>query len=153
MFENRFDEPIIFILEPGEVRYEISPLARIGVRYSFEAGIVDRTFAYMGERTIEFWCHSDDREVEIVEPNAFDLLLRDICVMGGYCGRPTVHVTDLLPSKGFVTAAEFATLVVEAEGGGGNESWLASKFVERMGSSCVPAEILVQTLDNPFDVD
>ncbi|MES2175894.1 MAG: hypothetical protein V4523_18395 [Pseudomonadota bacterium] len=153
MFENRFEEPIIFVLEPGEVRHELPPLARIGVRYSSGSQGFDRTFTDIGERTIRFWCGSDEREVEIVKPNAFDLLLWDICVKGGYCGGPTAHVTDLLPSKGVVTAAQFATLVVEAEGDGGNEGWLATKFAEHMGSSSAPAEMLVQTLENPFDTD
>jgi hypothetical protein len=54
--------------------------------------------------------------------------------------QATSHVTDLLPSNGVVTAAEFANLVIQAEGGGGNEEWLAAKFVERMGSASMPAK-------------
>jgi hypothetical protein len=153
VFENRFEEPITFVLEPDEVRYELPPLARIGIRYSSGSGTVDRTFADIGERTIRFWCDSEVRDVEIVEPNAFDLLLWDICVKGGCCGGPAAHVTDLLPSGGVVTAEEFARLVIQAEGGGGNEGWLAAKFVERMGSSSMPAETLVQNLSGPFDAD
>lgn len=153
VFENRSEGPLTFILEPEEVHHELPPLARIGIRYSFGSGTLDRTFADIGERTIRFWCDSEAREVEIVQPNAFDLLLWDICVKGGCCGGPAAHVTDLLPSDGVVTAEEFARLVIQAEEGGSNEEWLAAKFVERMGSSSVPAEALVQNLSNPFDAD
>ncbi|WP_137864532.1 MULTISPECIES: hypothetical protein [unclassified Sphingomonas] len=153
VFENGSEEPVTFILDPGDVHHELPPLARIGVRYSFGLGLVDRTFADIGERTIRFWCEGEMRDVEVVQPNAFDLLLWDICVKGGCCGGPASHVTDLLPSNGIVTAAEFASLVIQAEGGGGNEEWLAAKFVERMGSSSMPAQALVQNLAQPFDVD
>ncbi|MGV3455576.1 hypothetical protein [Sphingomonas sp.] len=153
VFENRVEEPVTFILEPGEVQYALPPLARIGIRYSFGPGAVDRTFAYIGHCTIRFWCDSEVRDVEIVQPNAFDLLLWDICVKGGCCGGPATHVTDLLPSQGVVTAEDFARLVIQAEEGGSNEEWLAAKFIERMGSSSVRAETLVQNLSNPFDAD
>jgi hypothetical protein len=152
VFENGSDEPVTFILDPGEVHHDLPPLARIGVRYSFGLGADDRTFADIGERTIRFWCNGEVRDIEVVQPSAFDLLLWDICVKGGCCGGPAADVTDLLPSEGVVTAEEFARLVIQAEEGGSNEGWLAAKFVERMGSSSVPAQALVQNLAQPFDV-
>ena len=118
VFENRVEEPVTFILEPGEVQYALPPLARIGIRYSFGPGAVDRTFAYIGHCTIRFWCDSEVRDVEIVQPNAFDLLLWDICVKGGCCGGPATHVTDLLPSQGVVPAEDFSSLVLQSDEGG-----------------------------------
>lgn len=163
VFKNYFDEPITFLLEPNGEQYELAPQARIGVRYSFAPDQVDRTFAYVGRHDITFWCDSEHREVDIVHPNAFDLLLHDICVKGGFCGGlvedQPIHVTDILPTKGVVTPEEFATLVLQAEGEGGRppanvERWsarLQSKFVEHMGQSPVPAEALIQNLAEPFD--
>ncbi|MGV3478490.1 MAG: hypothetical protein ACO1O3_00960, partial [Sphingobium sp.] len=158
VFENRFDEPIVFSLEPHDERHELPPLARIGVRYSFGPDQMDRTFADVGRNEIRFWCDSEHREVEIIYPNAFDLLLYDICVKGGFCGglvndQPS-HVTHLLPTTGIVTAEEFATLVLRAEGDEGSqpanvERWserLQSQFVARMGRSSVPATELAQNL-------
>ena len=151
VFENRFETPVTFVLEPDDEQHELPPLARIGVRYSFKPGVDERTFADLGERTIRFWCDAELREIEIVHPAPFDLLLWDICVNGGCCGGPAEHVADLLPKQGSVTAVEFARLVIQAEGGGSNESWLAAKFVEHMGGSSAPAGALVQNLANPFD--
>jgi len=163
VFENTFDEPITFFLEPNDERHELAPLARIGVRYSFAPDQVDRTFADVGRHGIRFWCDTADREVEIVYPNAFDLLLHDICVKGGFCGGlvkdQPIYATDLLPTNGIVTSEEFATLVLRAEGDGGSppgkiERWsalLQSKFVEHMGHSSVSAETLVRNLAQPFD--
>jgi hypothetical protein len=79
VFENTTTEPLSFSLEPDGERYEVPPLARIGVRYSFENGTVDRTFADVGENSIRFWCDAGNREIEVVHPTPFDLLL---CVSG-----------------------------------------------------------------------
>jgi hypothetical protein len=163
VFENSFDEPITFLLEPNDEQYEFAPQARLGVRYSLAPDQNDRTFADVGRHGIRFWCDSQHREVEIVHPTAFDLLLHDICVQGGFCGGlvedQAIHVTDILPTSGMVTSEEFAILVLQAEGDGGSppakvERWsalLQSKFVEHMGQSSVPAEVLVRNLTMPFD--
>jgi hypothetical protein len=163
VFENRRKEAVPFVLEPNEERYELPPLARIGVRYSFEEGEVDRTFTDFGEHRISFWCNSQDRQVEIVHPNPFDLLLWDICVGSGFCGglvndKPT-RVTNLLPATGIVTAQEFAELAIRAECDKQSPPathlrWIAlleAKFIQHMNSSSVPAEALVQNLAQPFD--
>jgi len=165
VFENRRKEAAPFILEPNEERYELPPLARIGVRYSFEEGELDRTFAEFGEHRISFWCDSQDRQVEIIHPTAFDLLLWDICVGAGFCGglvndEPT-QVTDLLPATGIVTAGEFAELVIRAECDRQSPPdkhlrWIAlleAKFIQHMKSASVPAETLVQNLAQPFDAE
>jgi hypothetical protein len=151
VFVNTQEVPVTFIVEPDDEQHEVPPLAKIGVRYSFGQGVIDRTFVHVGERTVWLWCDAEIREIEIVSPTPFDLLLWDICVNGGCCGGSAMHVTDLLPQKGTITAAEFAKLVIQAEEGGSNEAWLAARFVEHMGSSLAPAEALVQNLANPFD--
>jgi hypothetical protein len=165
VFENHREEAIAFLLEPNDERYELPPLARIGVRYSFGEGEVDRTFSYVGSHGISFWCDSQNRQVEIIHPNAFDLLLWDICVGHGFCGgvvngQPT-HVTDLLPATGMVTAEGFAELVIRADGDGQSPAdkhirWVASlgaMFIKHMKSASVPAETLVQNLAQPFDAE
>lgn len=151
VFENRFEAPLKFSLEPGDETYELPPLTKVGVRYSFALGEVNRTFADFSEGHIRFWCNAEARDVEITYPSPFDLLLWDICVNGGCCGGPAAHVTDLLPKHGTITATEFAQLVIQAEEGGSNEAWLATKFTEHMGQSSAAAEALVQNLANPFD--
>lgn len=155
VFENRFETPVTFILEPGGEQHELPSLAKIGVRYSFSVGQADQTFTDIGHGIITFWCDAQLRETEIVHAGPFNLLLQDICVNGGCCGGAEVRVVDLLSEQGTVTAADFARLVLQAEGGGSDESeaWLVAKFVEHMGGTSVPAAALVQTIANPFDGD
>lgn len=163
VFENTTSKPLTFVLEPNDQHYEVPVLARVGVRYSFAEGAVDRTFADVGEHVIRFWCDSQNRDVEIVHPTPFDLLLRDVCVRLGFCGglvngKPS-HLTDLLPDVGVVTAEEFAKLAISAEGGPPSSSdqqrrWvavLADAFFEHLGTASAPAESLVQNLAQPFD--
>ena len=165
VFENSREETIPFILEPREERYELPLLARIGVRYSFGEGEVDRTFTDFGTHNIRFWCDSRNLQVEIIHPNAFDLLLWDICVGAGFCGglvndKPT-HVTDLLPATGMVTAQEFAELTIRAECDKQSPPhkhlrWIAlleAIFIKHMKSASVPAETLVRNLAQPFDAE
>ncbi|MDP1912362.1 hypothetical protein [Brevundimonas sp.] len=163
VFENTTAESLSFLLEPDGERYEVPTLARIGVRYSFENGAVDRTFSDVGEKGIRFWCDAKKREVEVVHPTPFDLLLWDMCVRLGFCGglvngNPT-HVKDLLPEVGVVTAEEFAKLAINAECDvqsppDQQARWVAllsTAFIERMGASWVFAEALVQNFAQPFD--
>ena len=165
VFENTRDETVTFILEPNGEQYKLPPLARIGVRYSFDPGVDDRTFADFGEHKIRFWCDSTKRDVEIISPNGFDLLLQDICVQHGFCGgivndKPA-HVTDLLPVSGTVTAEEFARLVIRAEHDGVDhpnkvKRWtemLKAKFIKHMRASEAPVEALQRNLELPFDGD
>lgn len=162
VFENSREVSIPFILHPDEERHDLPPLAKIGVRYSVEPGQIDRSFTDVGEHSIGFWCESETREIEIVHPSAFDRLLKDICVNGGWCGDVVngqlIHITDLLPMSGTVTAEEFARLVIYSEGDPGSaaniERWsayLQSKFIEHMGSISAPADALVQNFIQPFD--
>jgi len=159
VFENSSKEDIYFILYPNGARYELPPLARVGVRYSFEEGEVDRTFSYIERNSISFWCYSQNRQVEIIRPNAFDRLLWDICHGYGYCSG--AQVTDLLPATGMVTAEEFAELVLRAEGEAGEHTppnprsvaSLGAMFIKYMESASVPVERLVQTLAQPFDAE
>jgi hypothetical protein len=163
VFENTTTKPLTFVVEPNNERYEIPVLARVGVRYAFEDGVVDRTFADVGEGMIRFWCDSQSREVELVYPTPFDLLLRDVCVRLGFCGglvngKPT-HVTGLLPVTGIVTAEAFARLVISAECDQGSSPdkalrWtdlLVASFIEHLGAESAPAGSLVQNLAQPFE--
>lgn len=163
VFENTTEKPLTFVVEPNLERYEVPHLARIGVRYSFEEGAVERTFADFGGGVIRFWCESETREIELVYPTPFDLLLFDVCVRLGFCGglvndKPT-HVKRLLPTTGTVTAEEFANLAISAECDQRSSPekelrWatkLADAFIEHLGAASVPAETLVQNLAQPFD--
>ena len=165
VFKNHSNETISFTLEPDEERYELPLLASIGVRYSFGEGEIGRTFSYVGGNSISFWCDSQNRQVEIIHPNAFDLLLWDICVVEGCCGGPVngqpTHVVDLLPATGMVTAHEFAQLVIRAEDGEQSAPdqylrWIArleAKFIQYMKSASVQAETLVRNHTQPFDAE
>ncbi len=138
-------------------------LQEFGVRYSFDEGTVERTFADFGGGMIRFWCESQNREVELVYPTPFDLLLFDVCVRLGFCGglvndKPT-HVKGLLPATGTVTAEQFARLAISAECDQRSspdkearwEAKLVAAFIEHLGAASVPAESLVQNLAQPFD--
>lgn len=163
VFENRTSKALNFVLEPNDEQYALPPLARVGVRYSFAEGAVDRTFADVGEHVIRFWCDSEDRDVQIVHPTPFDLLLWDVCVRLGFCGglvndEPT-HVTSLLPATGTITAEEFANLAISAECNQRSspeqelrwKALLAAAFIEHLGAGSVTAKSLVQNLAQPFD--
>lgn len=86
----------------------------------------------------------------------FDALMYEVCVTHGYCGGlhgdKFVHVTDLLPKDGSVTADQFVDLVFLAEYQNERERnsprWqrhrqtIRNWFVEHMGSEVVPASRL-----------
>lgn len=163
VFENTTEKPLTFVLEPNLEQYEVPVGAKVGVRYFFEKGAIERTFADVGDGIIRFWCDSQNRDVELVFPTPFDLLLRDVCVRLGFCGglvndTPT-HVTGLLPSTGLVTAEEFAKLAISAEcdqrsSPDKEARWaamLVAAFIEHLGAASVPAESLVQNLALPFE--
>lgn len=163
IFENTTEEPLTFVVEPNREQYEVPVCAKVGVRYFFEEGAVERTFADVGDGVIRFWCDSQNRDVELVNPTPFDLLLRNVCVRLGFCGglvndKPT-DVTGLLPATGLVTAEEFAKLAISAEGDHRSSPdkearWaaiLVAAFIEHLGAASVPAESLVQNLALPFE--
>ncbi len=163
IFENTTDKPLTFVLEPRCEQYEVPVCAKIGVQYFLPEGAVESTFVDVGDGVIRFWCDSQDRDVELVDPTPFDLLLRDMCVRLGFCGglvneKPT-HVTDLLPATGLVTAEEFAKLAISAECDQRSSPdkvarWsatLVAAFKEHLGAASVPAESLVQNFVLPFD--
>ena len=78
--------------------------------------------------------------------------MHKVCVGMGFCGsivdgKPR-HVVDYIPNSGSVTADEFASWVLEAEGmpsEPGEPFWygLRDVFVEHMGSETVDAQELV----------
>ena len=47
-------------------------------------------------------------------PRNLDRLLHELCVQHGHCGG-RVHVRDLLPKAGVISARRFAALVLRAE--------------------------------------
>lgn len=163
VFENTTEKPLTFVVEPNLEQYEVPVLAKIGVRYSFKKGAAERTVVQVEEGIIRFWCESENRDVELVSPTPFDLLLRDVSVRLGFCGglvndMPT-HVTDLLPANGVVTAEGFAKLAISAECDQRSspdkelrwEAMLAAAFIEHFGAASVPAASLVQNLALPFE--
>lgn len=163
VFENTTEKPLTFVVEPNLERYEVPVLAKVGVRYSFEAGVVDRTFVAVEEGQIRFWCDSESREVELVYPTPCDLLLTDVCVRLGFCGGlvndEPQHVAQLLPATGIITAEQFARLAISAEcdqrSSSNNEArWeakLVAAFIEHLGAASVPADSLVRNYALPFD--
>lgn len=163
IFENSGDDPLTFTIEPCDQRYEVPPLAKIGVRYAFADGTANWTSTDVGKHSISFWCDAAEIEVEIVHPGAFDRLLWALCVGHGFCGGivndEPAHVTDRLPSGGVVTAKQFALLAIACEGDGEEEParrdrWVASivaLFREHMCADSVPTERLTRNYANPFD--
>lgn len=85
----------------------------------------------------------------------FDASMHEVCVDRGWCGgivndRP-MHVTDLLPENGMVTADQFVGWLFEADDvdpDEDREKWqphidgLRDAFVRHMGSSSVDVQEL-----------
>ena len=162
VFENSRDETLTLTIEPSDRKFALHPLARIGVRYAFADGAPEWTQTDFGTGSITFWCDAEDIEVEIVHPTAFDRLLWHLCVIHGCCGAEVdgkfIHVTDLLPASGIVTAEQFAELAADAEGYSREDALrkrslprFEALFREHMGADRVSAEALIQTLAQPFD--
>ena len=81
----------------------------------------------------------------------FDQLVRDACVIYGNCGSGDIHIRDLLPRSGELTAEEFARLMLKAEKMSesrygqqyrDNHDWCAARFRHAMGADCVDAGAL-----------
>ena len=84
-------------------------------------------------------------------PTKFDGMMHKVSVGMGFCGSVVDgeprHVIDYIPNYGSVTADQFASWVLEAEGmpSGPDEpfwSGLRAVFVEYMGSEIVDAQDL-----------
>ena len=120
VFENSNEATLILTVEPWGHRHEVPHLAEAGIRYAVTEGSEDRSYSSVSGLEIDFWCNADSYEIDIVSPSAKDRLLWEICVLGGWCGGivdgEPCHVLDLLPESGTVTAEEFATLAVRADG-------------------------------------
>ena len=160
-FENRREAPLALVVEPCGERHQIPHLSRAGIRYVLPEGSTDRSACVVSDGQIDFWCNAESCEIEVVHPSAFEKLLWDICVNGGWCGgivegKPT-RVEDLLPESGLVTARHFAELAVRADGWPSSSPlpeshllWLEAKFVEHLGAKSVPAEDLRRDTAIPF---
>ena len=161
-FDNFNETPLVLLIEPWGERHKVPHLARAGIRYTVSEGAEDRCYSAVSAQEIELWCGADRYEIDIVPPLPSDMLIRDICVLGGWCGgivdgEPT-RVRHLLPKSGTVTAKEFARLTIHADGWPSSEPpedddlrWLEAKFVEHLGTSSVDAELLHRTARSPFD--
>jgi hypothetical protein len=92
------------------------------------------------------------RDRDAQNDDAFGALLHEVCVERGWCGsvvdKEPLHVTDLLPDTGQVTADEFVTCVFRADGVHPDEDWakwqkhwngLRDAFVRHLGSDTVDA--------------
>lgn len=161
-FDNRNEEPLTLVVEPWGDAHEVPHLATAGIRYVPKAAHADRSTCVISENRIELWCDADSYEVDIVYPAAFDRLLWEICVHGGWCGGlvdgvPTT-VDDLLPESGTITAREFAILVCRADGYSPSEqlpekhvAWLEARFARCLGASAMDIRHLRRNLRRPFD--
>lgn len=161
-FENRLRDDLTLIVQPWNESHTVPHLAVAGLRYLLSDKIEDRSFSSVGEGEIEFWCDADSYEIEIVLPSAFDRLLWDICVVGGWCGGIVngnpAHVTDFLPVTGEVSAFQFAQSAMRADGWSDGEpidekhlQWLKSRFVKHMGGETESSAGLTQNLRRPFE--
>jgi hypothetical protein len=85
-------------------------------------------------------------------PSAFDGMMHEFCAVLGWCGSvkdgKRLHVTDFIPSAGPVSADQFASWIVEAEGLDPNAinaselTRLASVFIKHMGANVIDARSL-----------
>ena len=78
-------------------------------------------------------------------------MMHDVCVGMGFCGRiddgEPRHVVDFIPKSGAVSADQFASWVLKAEGmpsETGDPFWndLRAVFVKHMNSETIDAELL-----------
>jgi hypothetical protein len=85
--------------------------------------------------------------------SAYDALLHEICVGLGFCGSVVngqpLHVDQLIPEHGAVTADQFVEWVFRAEGMDSDKEGmlkhaasLRDAFVRHMGSEAVDARLL-----------
>ena len=84
-------------------------------------------------------------------PTKFDGMMHEVSAGMGFCGgvvddEPR-HVIDYIPLSGVVTADQFASWVLEAEGMSserGDPFWsdLRAVFIKHMGSEAIGAEAL-----------
>jgi len=84
------------------------------------------------------------------KPTIYDGMMHDYCVKKGWCGsvingEPS-HVTDFIPGDGLVTADQFVTWLLKAEGFDPNDSRVRKNlirvFFKHMGSYKVDASLL-----------
>jgi hypothetical protein len=78
----------------------------------------------------------------------FDQLLWDACVTYGNCGSGDLHIRDLLPRSGKLTAEEFARLMLRAEKMTelrygqqyrDNYGWCVARFKQTMDAESIDA--------------
>lgn len=163
-FLNRHQHPLLITIEPSGRRIEVPHLARAAIRYSLPERAGDRYHVEVGDHGIHVWCEATDHAVDVVLPSPADRLLWILCVEGGWCSgivddRP-VHVTDLIPLSGTLTAEAFAELVLRAEGQTATHPSAANElrrieamFVDCFGQSSVDVAVFHRATRRPFDTN
>ncbi len=163
-FVNRNQHPLLLTIEPSGRRIEVSHLARAAIRYSLPEQAEDRYYAEIGDHGVDVWCDATDYAVDIVPPSPSDRLLWMLCVKGGWCcgiidDRP-IHVTDLIPSSGTLTAKAFAEMVLCAEGQSTVQHPAANAlrrieamFVDCFGHDPVDVAVFHRVTRRPFDTN
>lgn len=159
-FINYTENPLTLVIEPWDDRHEIPPKGEGGIKYQLKADAEDRSASAISNGEIEFWCNTEDYEVDIVPPSSRDLLFEELCVGLGFCGSPAGHVDDFVPKTGTVNATEFSQAAFLAEGEEPNSKSekdlrlhgkIQSLFVKYFGNDAVLAEKLHEITPRPFD--
>ena len=86
----------------------------------------------------------------MAKPNKFSGMMHDYCALKGWCGSvidgKATHVTDYIPERGQVSAEQFVTWLLMAEGVNPYNlreyKYLIKVFVKHMGSTEVDASKL-----------
>lgn len=87
----------------------------------------------------------------MAKPNKFNGMLREYCVDFGFCGsiknEKAIHVTDLIPKTGIISAEDFVEWLCDAEIMGEHDrvkyrDKLKTIFIKHMGGSEVDAKQL-----------
>ena len=84
------------------------------------------------------------------EPNKFDVMMNDYCSNKGWCGGyvdgQALHVSQFIPEEGQISADQFVTWLMVAEGYNPNDAVkkkeLITVFMKHMGKYKVDASSL-----------
>ena len=67
------------------------------------------------------------------KPNKYDGMMHDYCVMHGWCGGvvngEALHVSDFIPEQGIVSADQFVTWLMKAEGANPSDLAVRAYFI------------------------
>ncbi|MFT4253871.1 MAG: hypothetical protein QM608_15475 [Caulobacter sp.] len=161
-FENQGPKPLVLTIEPRGDKHEIPHLAIAGIRFTPKDGLETRHDCSVSAYGLSLWCDAESYEIDFVHPTAYQRLMWDLCVGRGWCGSTVngepLHVDDLLPGSGVITAEAFAKLVLQADDC--SMDWppaarflrqIEARFVEHMGSASIDVRALAYNLARPFE--